>query len=304
MAVVEWGDVAEPVFGPDALRVLLAPGESDDERCVTIQASRGVGTPGAPGSSTSWRTGRRHDGAGRGVGHRAGGGGPGRRVRRPRPRRRCRVGRHHAESMAPAIEFVCRRAGVRLGRARRRRRGHRARPLHRSPGGGGHSQSVGVRVGRPPRRGAQPRDPGPRRGDLGRSRRHPRGPRRRRPARRGLRGPPARRRRSGVVGAETRRAPIPRGPGRRVASALATRSWWRGTAPRRYRSVLGVRARRRRGGGGARLPVPGCVWPRWRWPESAAGLVDDGAEVLPQYLRDAETRIKWETRAGRAGAGT
>jgi hypothetical protein len=36
---------------------------------------------------------------------------------------------------------------------------------------------------------------------------------------------------------------------------------------------------------------------------AAAGLVDDGAGVLPRYLRDAETRIKWETRPGRAGAG-
>ena len=40
VAVVEWGDVAEPVFGDDALSVRLAPGTGDDERCVTISASR------------------------------------------------------------------------------------------------------------------------------------------------------------------------------------------------------------------------------------------------------------------------
>ena len=39
VAVVEWGDKAESVFGPDALRVLLAPGQGDDERWVTIRAT-------------------------------------------------------------------------------------------------------------------------------------------------------------------------------------------------------------------------------------------------------------------------
>jgi tRNA threonylcarbamoyladenosine biosynthesis protein TsaE len=39
VAVVEWGDVAEPVFGDDALSVRLAPGRGDDERCVTISVT-------------------------------------------------------------------------------------------------------------------------------------------------------------------------------------------------------------------------------------------------------------------------
>jgi tRNA threonylcarbamoyladenosine biosynthesis protein TsaE len=38
VAVVEWGDVAEPVLGADALSVRLAAGPHDDERCVTITA--------------------------------------------------------------------------------------------------------------------------------------------------------------------------------------------------------------------------------------------------------------------------
>lgn len=38
VAVVEWGDVAEPVLGSDALSVRLAAGHHDDERCVTITA--------------------------------------------------------------------------------------------------------------------------------------------------------------------------------------------------------------------------------------------------------------------------
>jgi tRNA threonylcarbamoyladenosine biosynthesis protein TsaE len=39
VAVVEWGDKAESLFGPEALRVLLATGQGDDERWVTIRAT-------------------------------------------------------------------------------------------------------------------------------------------------------------------------------------------------------------------------------------------------------------------------
>ena len=39
VAVVEWGDVAGPVLGGDTLSVLLAPGQHDDERRVTITVS-------------------------------------------------------------------------------------------------------------------------------------------------------------------------------------------------------------------------------------------------------------------------
>jgi tRNA threonylcarbamoyladenosine biosynthesis protein TsaE len=38
VAVVEWGDVAEPVLGADALSVRLAAGGHDDERCLSITA--------------------------------------------------------------------------------------------------------------------------------------------------------------------------------------------------------------------------------------------------------------------------
>ncbi len=37
VAVVEWGDVAEPVLGGDAISVRLVEGPHDDERCVTIR---------------------------------------------------------------------------------------------------------------------------------------------------------------------------------------------------------------------------------------------------------------------------
>ena len=36
---------------------------------------------------------------------------------------------------------------------------------------------------------------------------------------------------------------------------------------------------------------------------AAAGEGQDSAAVLPRYLRDAETRINWETRTRRAGVG-
>jgi len=36
VAVVEWGDMAEPALGGDALTVRLAPAQGDDERWVTI----------------------------------------------------------------------------------------------------------------------------------------------------------------------------------------------------------------------------------------------------------------------------
>jgi tRNA threonylcarbamoyladenosine biosynthesis protein TsaE len=39
VAVVEWGDVAEPVLGRDALSVCLEAGPGDDQRCVTITAA-------------------------------------------------------------------------------------------------------------------------------------------------------------------------------------------------------------------------------------------------------------------------
>jgi hypothetical protein len=37
--VVEWGDVAEPVLGRDAVSVCIGPGPSEAERDVTIAAS-------------------------------------------------------------------------------------------------------------------------------------------------------------------------------------------------------------------------------------------------------------------------
>ncbi len=44
VAVVEWGDVAEPVLGRHALRVALRSGSTEDERLVTVDAE-GIAEP-------------------------------------------------------------------------------------------------------------------------------------------------------------------------------------------------------------------------------------------------------------------
>ena len=75
-----------------------------------------------------------------------------------------------------------------------------------------------------------------------------------------------------------------------------------GNGARRYRDVLGA--------------VPGVVvaGPSLDFPDPAvlgalvvaaagAGRTTDDSAVLPHYLRDAETRINWETRAPRPAAG-
>ncbi len=216
--------------------------------------------------------GRRHDRPRRGVGHRAGGRGAGRRGRCPRHRRRCHAGRHHAESIAPAIDFVCRRAGVSLSALD-------AVGVDVGPGlftglrvGVGTAQALAFALGQAPRRRGQPRGPGPGGGDVGRGPRHARGPRGRRPAGRGLRGAPAHDDEWGVVGG-VRGAPVPRGSwrrarrrlgepfvlvGRRGASLPARSSapcrapsWWRSSS----------------------TSLPGGAGHRWRCRRAAAGEV-------------------------------
>ena len=44
VAVVEWGDVAQPVLGPDAISVRLAEGPHPDERSVTISLAASSAT--------------------------------------------------------------------------------------------------------------------------------------------------------------------------------------------------------------------------------------------------------------------
>ena len=41
VALVEWGDSAEPILGRGALVVAIAPGDEDDDRVITLEASGG-----------------------------------------------------------------------------------------------------------------------------------------------------------------------------------------------------------------------------------------------------------------------
>jgi tRNA threonylcarbamoyladenosine biosynthesis protein TsaB len=75
-----------------------------------------------------------------------------------------------------------------------------------------------------------------------------------------------------------------------------------GNGARRYRSVFEAVPGAVMAGEALDFPPPG-VLATLAVARVSAGLVDDGAGVLPHYLRDAETRIKWETRARPAGAG-
>ncbi len=74
-----------------------------------------------------------------------------------------------------------------------------------------------------------------------------------------------------------------------------------GNGARRYRSVLATVPGVVFGGGALDFPPPG-VLATVVLSKAASGEQTDVGSALPQYLRDAETRINWETRAPRAGA--
>jgi len=84
-----------------------------------------------------------------------------------------------------------------------------------------------------------------------------------------------------------------------------------GNGARRYRAILGAVTGAIVAGEALDFPLPGVLatlvlgkaaaGPSTAGP-SAPGQSTDGGAVLPHYLRDAETRINWEKRAPRAGA--
>jgi tRNA threonylcarbamoyladenosine biosynthesis protein TsaB len=74
-----------------------------------------------------------------------------------------------------------------------------------------------------------------------------------------------------------------------------------GNGARRYRSTLGAVPGAVVAGDVLDFPAPG-VLATVAVVKLAAGETQDVASVLPRYLRDADTRINWETRARRAGA--
>lgn len=210
-------------------------------------------------------------------------------------------GRRHAESIAPAIEFVCRRAGVGLSKLD-------AVGVDVGPGlftglrvGVGTAKALAFALDRPlvavgslevlaqavATSGVAPGTlvvpvVDARRGEVFVGR---------------LRATAA-----GVSWEEreTRRTPDALAAelsGRREAFVLA------GNGARRYRAILDVVPGAVMAGETLDFPSP-AVLAALVLSKAAAGETSDETAVLPLYLRDAETRINWETRSRRAGVGT
>jgi tRNA A37 threonylcarbamoyladenosine modification protein TsaB len=75
-----------------------------------------------------------------------------------------------------------------------------------------------------------------------------------------------------------------------------------GNGARRYHDTLGAVPGARCAGDVFDFPAPG-VSATLAVARAGAGQTTDLDAVLPHYLRDAETRINWQTRAPRAGVG-
>jgi tRNA threonylcarbamoyladenosine biosynthesis protein TsaB len=209
-------------------------------------------------------------------------------------------GRHHAESMAPAIQFVCRRAGVSLSALD-------AVAVDVGPGlftglrvGVATAQALAFALGRPlvgigsleilaqavAASGALPGTlvvpvVDARRGEVFAAR--------------------MRTTTTGVSreGDEVRRSPEALAD---ELAALGEPFVLAGDGARRYRSTLGALPGAVVAGRPLDFPPPG-VLAVLALPRVAAGEGRDPGAVLPRYLRDADTRINWETRTRRAVVG-
>jgi len=223
-------------------------------------------------------------------------------------------GRHHAESIAPAIDFVCRRAGVALAEVE-------LVAVDVGPGlftglrvGVGSAQALAFALHKPlvgvgslevlahavTTSGAKPGMlvvpvVDARRGEVfvARARTTAGGA--------GAAG-------AGSVGSAATAATWEQTEVRRTPETLADELAVLdepfvlvGNGARRYRSVLGAVPGAIMAGDTLDFPPPG-VLAALALSRAAAGPAPDAGAVLPHYLRDAETRINWQTRARRAGA--
>lgn len=207
-------------------------------------------------------------------------------------------GRHHAESIAPAIEFVCRHGGVEMS-------GLDAIGVDIGPGlftglrvGVGTAKALAFALERPlvtcgslevlaHAMAGSGVAPGTvvipvvdaRRGEVfvGNLR----------TTEQGVSWEQSERRRTPVALAEE-------------LSAMGEPMMVAGNGARRYRSVLGSVPGAVFGGEALDFPPP-AVLATLVLAKAAAGEHTDVQAVLPHYLRDAETRINWEKRAPRAG---
>jgi tRNA threonylcarbamoyladenosine biosynthesis protein TsaB len=207
-------------------------------------------------------------------------------------------GRHHAESIAPAIEFVCRRAGVALS-------GLDAVGVDVGPGlftglrvGVGTAKALAFALERPLVTCSSLEILARAMSVLG-------------TAPGTLVVPVVDARRGEVFVGTLRTTEVgvswEQSERRRSPEALAEELCARhepmvvaGNGARRYRAVLGTVPGAVFGGEALDFPPPG-VLATLVVAKAMAGESTDVHAVLPHYLRDAETRINWEKRAPRAG---
>ena len=202
-------------------------------------------------------------------------------------------GKRHAETLTPAIEFLCRQTRVDLGDIGAIAVDLGPGPVHRPAGRGGRRQGAGPRPPAADDRRRQPRPPRLRAAPL-------------QPAHR-LRH----RRRAGrdlprQLPAVARRRPAPhraarrhgRRPGLR-AGGRATRSCsWSATAPCATAAAFEGINRLELGDSGRGPPLgrlAGAAGPR---PGAARGVRGPRAELTPMYLRKPDAEIGWSTRDG------
>jgi tRNA threonylcarbamoyladenosine biosynthesis protein TsaB len=199
-------------------------------------------------------------------------------------------GRHHAESIAPAIEFVCRRADVGLSSLD-------VVGVDVGPGlftglrvGVGTAKALAFALERPlVAVGASGVAPGTlvvpvvdaRRGEVFSARL-----------------------RTTVDGLSWEQTEVRRTPEGLAAelAALGEPVVMAGNGARRYRAILSAVPGAMFCGDALDFPPPGVLATLVLARAAAAAAPPaDASTVLPRYLRDADTRIKWETRARRAG---
>jgi tRNA threonylcarbamoyladenosine biosynthesis protein TsaB len=207
-------------------------------------------------------------------------------------------GRHHAESIAPAIEFLCRRTGVGLSSLD-------VVGVDVGPGlftglrvGVGTAKALAFALGRPlvavgsldvlaHAVGAAGIAPGTlvvpvvdaRRGEVFAARLRTTG--------------------DGLSWEQTEVRRTPEALAAELA-VLGEPVVMAGNGARRYRAILSAVPGAVFCGDALDFPPPG-VLATLVLARAAAGAHGEARTVLPRYLRDADTRIKWETRARRAG---
>jgi tRNA threonylcarbamoyladenosine biosynthesis protein TsaB len=207
-------------------------------------------------------------------------------------------GRHHAESIAPAIEFICRRAGVELS-------GIDAVGVDVGPGlftglrvGVGTAKALAFALERPlitlgslevlaHAMSTSGTAPGTLVVPVVDARRDEVFVGNFRTTENGVSWEEPERRRSPQALAEE-------------LGALGEPMVVAGNGARRYRAVLSSVPGAVFGGEALDFPPPG-VLATLAVAKATAGQSTDVHAVLPHYLRDAETRINWETRSPRAG---